>query len=66
MYDEAATALMGMTASDFNGLNKTNKDKAALFVLDKPMRVLMYTHNKPTPFPKYTIKTAAFENEQTI
>lgn len=60
MYNEAAEALMGMTATAFNALTSSKKTKAAHTILDTPINVQLYTKNIQTTFPQFTIKTASF------
>jgi len=66
MYNETAETLMGMTASDFNDLSPSRKNKAALTILDKPIKVQLYTKNLHTTFPQFTIKTASFCGQQSM
>ena len=66
MYNETVETLIGMTASDFNGLSASRKTTAALTILDKPIKVQLYTKNLQTTFPQFTIKTASFCEQQSM
>jgi hypothetical protein len=65
MYDEQATTMMGMTASDFNKLSDAKKTKVTLPVLDTPVFVTMFIKNEPpNMYSNFVIKTTLFDKPQ--